>query len=54
MVEWNSGMGEWPFSPLMNNLRGGGGGRGQMLVSQATPSSTERGSGTLPLSVLFC
>ena len=41
MVEWNSGM------ALMNNLRGGGGGRGQTLVSQATPSSTERGSGTL-------
>ena len=25
-IEWWNGIVEWPFSPLMNNLRGGGGG----------------------------
>ena len=27
-MEWWNGIVEWPFSPLMNNLRGGGGEEG--------------------------
>ena len=27
-MEWWNGIVEWPFSPLMNNLRGGGGRKG--------------------------